>query len=84
MTRRHDEVFTPLGRPNTLARICVADLNEDGRMDLLLGDWYYETVELPELTGTQGGAQGRRAGGKKDRSHADPCAVERLAGPGRG
>ncbi len=53
LTRPHDEPYTPPDVPGRHARICVVDINADGRLDLLLGDWVRAVVTLPEPTPEQ-------------------------------
>jgi hypothetical protein len=55
--RRYDAKYHTPSVPATGARICVADWDGDGRMDLLLGDSFMEIIQLPELTQEQKTAQ---------------------------
>jgi len=40
-------------RRGTRSKICVTDWNEDGRLDLLVGDYLFQKPDLPEFTDEQ-------------------------------
>lgn len=51
--RRPDEPWRVPDTPGRIDSVCAADLNRDGRMDLLAISTWSETVELPEPTEEQ-------------------------------
>lgn len=55
--RAEDEPAEPPGGPGRRTKLCAADFNGDGRLDLLVGDFCLARIKLPDLSDEQKAAR---------------------------